>query len=135
MVVELLKRSVVGVAVGAIVTFIALTILVIFSIESSVQEIWKHFFSSLLIGIYFSVASVIFELERWSLLKQTIIHLIISLIVLFSLFFYAGWIPFEISSILIGLGIFIVTYSIMWFSMYIYFKNLERSMNEYIEGK
>lgn len=66
MIIEVLRRSLIGIAIGALVTFVALTILVIFSIESTVIEIWRHFLSSMLMGVYFSLASLIFESERGS---------------------------------------------------------------------
>ncbi|PWU66952.1 DUF3021 domain-containing protein [Gracilibacillus dipsosauri] len=135
MIIEVLRRSIIGIAIGALVTFVALTILVIFSIESTVIEIWRHFLSSMLMGVYFSLASLIFESERGSLLKQTIIHFVLSLIVISIVSIYAGWVPFTLWSLIIGLGIFLLTYFIMWIGIYTYYKKLEKSMNESIEKR
>ncbi|MGP4042169.1 DUF3021 domain-containing protein [Gracilibacillus sp. D59] len=135
MIAEGFKRSLIGIAVGSLITFAVVSFMIMLSVESSIQEIWKHWVASMLIGIYYSFASGIFELEHWSLLKQTIVHLTLTLFILFPIIIIVGWLPFDPMSLTIGLGIFIVTYSIMWLSMYFYFKRLERSMNNCIDKK
>ncbi|MFD2654744.1 DUF3021 domain-containing protein [Gracilibacillus thailandensis] len=135
MIVEGLKRILYGVAAGSLVTFVILSLLVMQDIETTVQEIWKHWLASMLIGIYFSWASVIFERERWSILKQTIVHFVISIVVYFPIAIMAGWVPFNTKALLLGLGIFIGCYSIFWISFYSYFKRMARSMNECIDRK
>lgn len=127
------KRILYGVAAGSLITFTVLSFLIIQDIHSTIQEIWKHWLASMLIGIYYSFASIIFESERWSLLKQTVIHLTLTILIFFPISFVVGWIPFNPLSIVIGLGIFLAFYFITWTSMYFYYKSMERSMNELID--
>ncbi|SFM34015.1 Protein of unknown function [Gracilibacillus orientalis] len=134
MIVEGLKRIMIGVAVGSLITFAVISFMIIQSIDSSMQEIWKHWLASMLIGILFSFASAIFEREEWSILKQTVMHSTLTFLVLFPIIILAGWLPFNPVSLIIGLGIFLTTYSIMWVSMYFYYKNVEKSMNKCIDS-
>ncbi|WP_018932470.1 DUF3021 domain-containing protein [Gracilibacillus lacisalsi] len=133
MIVEGLKRILLGVAVGSLITFVVLSFLVMLDINSTIQEIWKHWSASMALGVYYSLASVIFELERWSILKQTVIHLSLTILVFFPIAILAGWIPFNLLAMILGLGIFLTLYSVFWISAYFYYKNMERVMNERID--
>ncbi|MDX8044678.1 DUF3021 domain-containing protein [Gracilibacillus sp. S3-1-1] len=133
MIVEGLKRILFGVAAGSLITYAVLSLLVFQDVDSSIKEIWKHWSGSMLMGIYYSFASVIFELERWSVLKQTVIHLVLTMIVFFPTAIVIGWIPFNLLSLTIGLAIFLILYSIVWVSVYFRYKNIEKSMNERID--
>ncbi|WP_054861679.1 DUF3021 family protein [Gracilibacillus sp. JCM 18860] len=66
-------------------------------------------------------------------MQQTIIHFVLSLTVISIVSIYAGWVPFTLWSLIIGLGIFLLTYFMMWIGIYTYYKKLEKSMNESIE--
>ncbi|QGH33332.1 DUF3021 family protein [Gracilibacillus salitolerans] len=135
MIAEGLKRIMIGVAVGSLITFAVTSFMIIQSIDSSIQEIWKHWLASMLIGIFYSFASIIFEREGWSLLKQTVVHSTSTFMVLFPIIILAGWLPFDPLSLLIGLVIFLISYSIMWIGLYFHYKRMARSMNECIDKK
>src|SRR5699024_7312251 len=51
MIIEILKRSLIGIAFGALYTFIALTIMKFNHIEGSVAEVWNHMLASFVLGI------------------------------------------------------------------------------------
>lgn len=123
-----------GLGIGALVTFIALTIVVQKSIEVSVTDVRIHLLGSMITGAFFSVVSLLFYIDSWSALKQTIVHFSISLLVLFPVFtFLTGWVPLEPQALLIGLAIFIGTYVINWIGWYAYFKRQEQQMNASIK--
>ena len=83
-----------------------------------------------IIGTTFAATTVIFEMDNWSLLRQTIIHFIITSIVMYIAGFLCGWFPHKLSSTLIWFGIFIVIYVIFWISFSSYYKNKVKKMNE-----
>ena len=89
-----------------------------------------QYFLTGIIGTTFAATTVIFEMDNWSLLKQTIIHFIITSIVMYTAGFLCGWFPHKLSSTLIWFGIFIVIYVIFWISFSSYYKNKVKKMNE-----
>lgn len=135
MMIEILKRGMIGVAFGGIYTFVALTIIKFNHIEVSISEVWTHMLASLILGIYFGLSSFIYENERWSPLKKTVIHFSLSIIVFFLIAIPIGWIPFQILSILLGILLFIIMYSLYWTGYYLYFKKMENDLNEQLQRK
>lgn len=131
---NLVLRAFSGMGVGGLITFLALTIVVHRSVEVSVAEVRIHLLGSMITGVYFSLSALIFEVERWSLLKQTVIHYLLSLIVLFPLFtLLTKWVPLQPFALAIGLAIFTAIYGLNWIGWYLYFKSLERKLNHSIK--
>ncbi|GGJ67473.1 DUF3021 domain-containing protein [Virgibacillus salexigens] len=135
MVVEILKRSIIGIAIGAIFTFIALTGMIIGDAEASIAEVWKYMLGNLLIGTYFGLSSFLYEFDKWSPLKRTIIHFSLSITVYFIIAFAVDWLPFQPLSFLIGALLFISAYILFWAGAQFFAKRLASSMNEYLDKK
>ncbi|WP_164670836.1 DUF3021 domain-containing protein [Virgibacillus doumboii] len=136
MIIEAIKRSMTGIAFGGIVTFIALTIVKFTGTNASVSQIWNYMLCSFIIGIYFGLASFIFEDNGWSYLKQTVIHFILSIVIYFIIsLFIANWIPFTIAAILFSFLGFIFVYALFWIGYYLYYKKVEESMNANLPNK
>ena len=130
---EMVRRSFFGISFAALFTFIALTIFKVQGIEVPVSVIWSNMLGSLLIGIYFGAASMIFDVERWSPLKQTSVHFLLSCMVFFPIAFTAGWIPFEALAVILGFSIFIALYAMFWFGTRAHLKKLETAMNHSVK--
>lgn len=135
MFVDILKRATVGIACGGFLTFIALTILMIYDIESSVSEIWSHMLASMTFGVYCGLASYIFEKPKWTPLKNTIVHFSLSITVFFIIALTVSWIPLDFVAIFISSGVFVLIYSVYWTGYYLYFKRIEAEMNEQLQRK
>ncbi|SER21861.1 DUF3021 domain-containing protein [Piscibacillus halophilus] len=135
MILELLRRSLIGLGFAAIITFIALTIMMVYDVETTVSIIWKNMSASLLMGIYFSVASLIFEIDNWSPLKQTVVHFLLSVGIWLPIAFIAGWVPIGVLEILIAVGIFVIVYTIFWLCARAYFLRVEKEMNRVVSHK
>ncbi|GAQ16538.1 membrane protein [Oceanobacillus picturae] len=135
MILEITKRSMIGIAFGGIFTFIALTIMKLNNLESTVSEIWMHMGASMLLGIYYGLSSYIFSDGEGSYLKQTIIHFCLSLTVYFIIAFTVGWVPLNWLAALLSFIIFVTIYSFVWFGYYSYYKKVESSMNEHLNKK
>lgn len=133
--IEVLKRMMFGVASGGIFTFIALSIFMIFDINPPVSTIWLYMLASFILGIYFGIASFIFEREDWSPLKKTTIHFLVSITVYFSISIPIGWILFTPFSIIITFFIFIFVYILFYFGFHLYYKRIETSLNESLHKK
>lgn len=142
---EAVKRAIMGFMYGV---FIGQTILILESLMArdgnfypvaaslvdlagtKIAAVIIQYFLTGLIGTTFAATTVLFEIDSWSLLKQTIIHFIITSIVMYVAGFLCGWFPHKVSSTLIWFGIFIVIYVIFWISFSSYYKNKVKKMNE-----
>ena len=142
---EAVKRAIMGFIYGV---FIGQTILIIESLfmrdgnfypvaaslvnlaGTKIGAVIIQYFLTGIIGTTFAATTVIFEMDNWSLLKQTILHFVITSIVMYIAGFLCGWFPHKLSSTLIWFGIFIVIYVIFWISFSSYYKNKVKKMNE-----
>lgn len=130
MIVEIARRSMLGLGFAAIITFATLTVMTIQDVQVPISTVWKNMSGSMAMGLYFGIASLIFDLEEWSPLKKTTIHFLISIIIWLPLAIWIGWIPLKLEYILIGVGMFIITYLVFWYGSYLYFKRIETEMND-----
>ena len=127
---EVVKRIVYGIAYGGVISSIALTILMLTEMTPSIAMIWLYTLMGHILGIYFGLASFIFEIDNWSPLKKTVIHYSLSMLVYFIIALPVGWIPFAWKPIAISIISFTIVYCIFWFGYNMYYKKIETSMNE-----
>jgi len=84
---------------------------------------------ALLYGAVWGGITVIWEIDEWSLLKQTVIHFLISSVVTFPIAYVTRWMQHTIKGMLSYFGIFAVIYIIIWVSQYLNMKKKIQSMN------
>lgn len=133
MMLKIWRQIVFGVAWGGLITFIALTMLVIFDIESSVETIWLYMGGSLFLGIYFGLAAFIFTVEQWSPLKKTVIHFILSISVYFIVAFSLGWVLFSTFAIIMSILTFTVIYCLFWLGFNLYYRKETQVLNKTLQ--
>ncbi|GIN72955.1 hypothetical protein J14TS2_34300 [Bacillus sp. J14TS2] len=133
MILEILKRSMVGIAIGGILTFIALTIMKFNAFEATVSEIWINMGASFLIGIYFGISSLIFGDSDSNIIKKSIIHFILSYSVWLIIAGTVGWIPLTGTIILWSSLLFILLYLLNCLGWYLYFKKIETALNKHLQ--
>ena len=142
---EVAKRAIMGFIYGV---FIGQTILIIeslfmrdgnfYAVSASLLELAGtkiaaviiQYFLTGIIGTTFAATTVIFEMDNWSLLRQTILHFIIVSIVMYIAGFLCGWFPHTVVSTLIWFGVFVVVYLIFWICFSMYYKNKVKKINE-----
>ncbi|MFS0725377.1 DUF3021 domain-containing protein [Paenibacillus sp. 1P07SE] len=132
---NVLFRIIGGFGVSSIVTFIALTTLLIQGKSPAIQELWVHVTCNMLLGITFGLSSFLFEYERWSPLRQLATHFGLTLTVFFAVNLWAQWIPLRPLPLLIGLGIYIVNYTISWFAISWYYRKQAEELNHTMNRK
>lgn len=130
MLIELSRRIFSGIAWGGVVTFVALTVLMINDINPEVSTIWLYMLASIVFGIYFGLASFIFTIENWSPLKKTAFHFTLSIAVYFMIALPIGWVPLTLIALVTSTIVFVITYAIFWSGYYIYYKKIEQSLND-----
>lgn len=89
---------------------------------------------SLLVGAICGASSVIWEIEKWSLLKQTLIHFAVIAVPFFGIGYFMNWLPHHIYGAFGYIGGFVAVYSIMWISIYLSIKSKIDKMNKRLEG-
>jgi hypothetical protein len=84
---------------------------------------------SLLYGAVWGGASWIWKIDHWSILRQTVTHLIICSAVTFPIAYLADWMPHNAAGIVKYFGIFVAVYLIIWFSQYSKMKKRVQQIN------
>ncbi len=146
---NILLRSLVGAPIGVLVSLI---ITIIFSLCLGHGEYFPaphelidwcdgnetiavivQMICSLLVGAVCGGSSVIWEVERWSLLKQTLIHFVIIAVPFFGIGYVMNWMPHNLHGALGYIGGFILAYVVMWCSIYFSIKAKIKKMNKHIQ--
>lgn len=136
----------IGLAIGTVITIIiSLTVgdgvyyavvpELIADCGSEINAVVFQSVLSLIYGAAWAGASVIWENERWSILKQTVIHLIICSAATFPIAYFARWMPHNANGVLLYFGIFVVIYIVIWFSQYSSMKKKVQQINERLNKK
>lgn len=99
-------------------------------VGTKIGAVIVQYFLTGVIGTTFAATTVIFEIDEWSLLRQTILHFIITSVVMYVAGFLCGWFPHTVASTLVWFGIFIVIYIIFWICFSTYYKNKVKKINE-----
>jgi|GEM_PF-829869 len=96
------------------------------------KDIIIHYLTTLAVGMWCSGISIVFDIEEWSILRQTITHsLLLAPYLPFA--FYIGWVPpTTIGKILFVLFYFVV-YFIIWFCFKLYWTKKAKELNEELE--
>lgn len=90
---------------------------------------------SLVYGAAWAGASVIWQNERWSILKQTLTHLAICSAATFPIAYFARWMPHNAAGVALYFGIFIVIYAAIWLVQYSAVRKRVTEINRKLEQK
>ncbi|MCK1993260.1 DUF3021 domain-containing protein [Peribacillus muralis] len=133
----LLFRSFVGICFGALVMVLTCFGVIGFGeITALDSEMFvKNAIGCLLCGWFFSTATILFEIEKWSLLFQTTMHFLTVSILYFLLSFFVGWISFSMKGLVIGILIFIPFYVTIWTIFYLYFRFQMKILNDGLDKR
>jgi len=89
-----------------------------------------QFVLSCAIGFAFAFSSTFFQVEKWSITKQTFLHFITISIVYFPTSIYLGWVELKSVSIIIFASIFILMYVMIWVIQYSALKKKIQKLNK-----
>ena len=130
---KLLKRCLIGAPLGlAISTMITIAISLIIGdgrfyavvpdlitdCGSEINAVLLQAVCSLLYGAAWAGASLIWEQEQWSLLRQSVTHLVICSLATFPIAYLMHWIKHSVFGGVLYFGIFFVIYLVIWLSQY-----------------
>ncbi len=88
-----------------------------------------------IMGAGFALASIIWEIDSWSLVKQTGIYFAIICVVMFPISYFAGWMPHTMRGIVLYVLIFIVIFIVAWILQYMSWKNKIGKLNDKVKNK
>lgn len=130
---KIILRSLLGAPVGMAISYF-ITILISLAVAdgnyypvvpdliadcgSEMNAVLLQTLFSLLYGAVWGGASVIWDMESWSLLKMTLLHLVICSIVTFPVAYFMQWMPHNAAGFLLYFGTFLAIYLIIWISQY-----------------
>lgn len=86
-----------------------------------------------LLGASFAAASLIWEKENWSIVKQTGIYFLIASITMFPIAYFTHWMEHSIFGFLVYIGIFTTIFVFMWVVQYCIWKSNIKDINKKIE--
>lgn len=83
-----------------------------------------------LLGVGFGASSVIWEIEHWSIIKQTGIYFIIVSIIMMPMAYLMYWMEHSIKGFLTYFGIFALIFIFIWIIQFVIGKRTVKKMNE-----
>ncbi len=83
-----------------------------------------------LLGSAFAAASIIWEIEDWSIAKQTGIYFSITAAVMFPIAYVANWMEHSFLGFIIYAAISVLIFVVIWFVQFLIWKRKVKLMNE-----
>ena len=142
---RLLKRGLfgfpVGIAVGFVITlmisacvgdgsFYPVTPELIESMVSELNAVALQTALCGLMGTGFAMASLIWELDSWSLARQSGVYFALACMIMLPVAYIANWMEHSLGGFLAYVGIFVAIFLAVWLAQYLSWKRKIRKMNE-----
>lgn len=89
----------------------------------------KNYLIAILVGFYMASVTIVFDVDEWSLLKQTVIHGLLNFPYII-IAFRNGWAPTGTLSRVVFILSYIVVYAIIWLCFKSYWSKKSRELNE-----
>ncbi len=83
-----------------------------------------------LLGAGFAAASIIWEIENWSIAKQTGIYFLITACLMLPIAYFTNWMEHSFIGFLSYFGIFVGIFVATWVTQYILWKKKIKKLNE-----
>ena len=85
-----------------------------------------------LMGAGFAMASVIWELDSWSLAKQSGVYFFLTCLLMLPIAYVANWMEHSIRGVLIYVLIFVMIFLSVWVTQYLIWKRKINKMNHLV---
>ncbi len=83
-----------------------------------------------LLGAGFAASSVIWEIENWSLIKQTGIYFMIISVIMLPIAYFTYWMEHSVVGVLSYFGIFALIFALIWMIQFVIGKHNVKKMNQ-----
>lgn len=82
-----------------------------------------------IMGAGFAAASIIWELDSWSLAKQSGIYFMIISVIMLPIAYFTNWMNHTVLGVLSYVAIFVAIFVVVWLSQYLLWKRKIKQMN------
>lgn len=129
---EFFKRGLIFGGFGPIVMAIIFYIISLCTKDFSVGggEILLSIVSTYILAFVQAGASVFNQIEHWPLPKSLLCHFGVLYVAYVGCYILNSWIPFEPMVVVIFTAVFIITYFVIWITVFLCVKAAERKMNK-----
>lgn len=86
-----------------------------------------------LLGSAFAMSSIIWEIESWSIARQTGTYFAVTALAMMPIAYLANWMEHSVMGFLIYMGIFIGIFIIVWVIQYLFWHRKIKRMNDNIK--
>lgn len=90
---------------------------------------------SLIYGAIWALASLIWTIENWSLLKQTLVHLTVCSFGTLPIAYCLWWMPHSLPGIGFYFSLFFLIYALIWFWQFATMKRKIRQLNQQLNTR
>ena len=87
------------------------------------------------LGSSFSAASVIWEMEHWSIVKQTGIYFLITAATMLPIAYFGHWMERSVLGFVIYFAVFVIIFIFMWLVQYAIWKNKIKRMDRTLKER
>lgn len=145
---EVMKRSTLGAVVGVLISqliaimisaciadgsFYAVVPQLAADMGSEFAAVVLQTVCSVFYGGVFGGVSVIWELDDWSILKQTVVHFLIVSIATLPIAYLTQWMHHSLLGVIIYFAVFAVIYGFIWFGQYMAVRNRINAVNKKVQ--
>lgn len=128
---QVLLRGVIGSLIGLSIGY---TVVLGLSLSQGSVELAGHvllfnYLAAVIVGFYMAASSVVFDVEEWSLMKQTTVHSLLNLPYLI-VAFKIKWVPETLVGQLLFVVFYFTLYSLIWLGSKIYWTRKLKKMND-----
>lgn len=129
-----LQRGMLFGGFGPIVAGLVLLIIDLSGVTISLngKDVLLAIVSTYILAFVQAGSSVFNQIEHWSLLKSLFFHFISIYLAYSGCYILNSWIPFEPIVLLIFTALFVVTYFIIWITVYLIVKSASKKLNKKI---
>lgn len=85
---------------------------------SEIKAVILQTFLCGLLGLGFSASSIIWDIEHWSIVKQTGIYFLIVSVIMMPIAYFTHWMEHSLLGFLSYFGIFVIIFAIIWIVMF-----------------
>ncbi len=90
---------------------------------------------ALVIGAISAGSSVIWEIEKWSLTKQTLVHFAVLVVPFISISYVLNWMPHNLIGGLSYAAAYVISYVLIWLSIFLSVRAKIKKMNKQIQSE
>ena len=145
MIKQIIKRGLFGLPVGIAIGFVITVIISVFVGDGSYYPVTPELIGTTgselnavilqtvlcgILGSGFAMASVIWELDSWSLVKQSGVYFMIACVLMFPIAYITNWMKHSVAGVLSYIGIFVAIFVAVWIAQYLSWKRKIKKMNE-----